>query len=42
MHEDLVGHAEQEVRPLHPKISHARVEPLDPDALVPGSWIDVE
>jgi FlaA1/EpsC-like NDP-sugar epimerase len=30
LHEDLLGDGEQDVRPLHPLISHVTVPPLDP------------
>jgi FlaA1/EpsC-like NDP-sugar epimerase len=30
LHEELLGHGEMDVRPLHPLISHVTVPPLDP------------
>jgi FlaA1/EpsC-like NDP-sugar epimerase len=33
LHEDLIGTGETERRPVHPKISHASVPPLDPGTL---------
>ncbi|WP_035776657.1 nucleoside-diphosphate sugar epimerase/dehydratase [Arthrobacter sp. H5] len=38
MHEDLVGIGEDDARPLHPKISHARVSALDPAMLDLREW----
>lgn len=40
LHEELVGGRETTARPYHPKISHARVEPLRPDQLDKGRWLD--
>jgi FlaA1/EpsC-like NDP-sugar epimerase len=33
LHEDLLGPGERDHRPVHPRISHTPVEPLDPAAL---------
>ncbi|WP_323958768.1 NAD-dependent epimerase/dehydratase family protein [Arthrobacter sp. JZ12] len=38
LHEDLVGVDEVDSRPLHPKISHARVAALDPELLDLRDW----
>lgn len=38
LHEDLVGRGEATVRPFHPKISHAVVEPVDPATLDEAAW----
>ncbi len=39
LHEELVGQRETPHRPHHPKISHARVEPIAPDQLDRQSWM---
>ncbi|WP_081747729.1 nucleoside-diphosphate sugar epimerase/dehydratase [Arthrobacter sp. Br18] len=38
MHEDLIGVGEDDSRPLHPKISHTSVAPLDPRQLDLQEW----
>lgn len=38
LHEDLIGAGESDERPLHPKISHAKAERLDPDHLDRHVW----
>ena len=38
LHEDLIGAGESDERPLHPKISHARAEQLDPAHLDRHVW----
>ncbi|MHA7190989.1 polysaccharide biosynthesis protein [Arthrobacter sp. MDT2-16] len=38
MHEDLMGVGENDSRPLHPKISHTSVAPLDPQQLSLQAW----
>ena len=38
MHEDLIGVGEDDSRPLHPKISHTSVAPLDPGRLSLQQW----
>ncbi|TKV29773.1 polysaccharide biosynthesis protein [Arthrobacter sp. NamB2] len=38
MHEDLIGVGESDSRPLHPKISHTSVAPLDPQQLSLMEW----
>jgi hypothetical protein len=38
MHEDLMGEGENDSRPLHPKISHTTVAPLDPQQLSLQAW----
>lgn len=38
LHEELLGDHEQDSRPLHPKISHATVAPLDPAMLNKAEW----
>ncbi|MCT1802617.1 nucleoside-diphosphate sugar epimerase/dehydratase [Kocuria carniphila] len=38
LHEDLIGAGESDERPLHPKISHARAERLDPAHLDRHVW----
>ncbi len=40
LHEDLIGRGETERRPVHPKISHASVPPLDPGALARSTSAD--
>lgn len=39
LHEELVGEGETDERPLHPLISHASVDPLDPEELDRDAWI---
>ena len=34
LHEELVGEGESDNRPVHPKISHTAVPPLEPSELV--------
>ncbi|WP_243854550.1 polysaccharide biosynthesis protein [Canibacter zhoujuaniae] len=38
LHEDLIGSNEQDDRPFHPKISHARVDTLSRDRLSRDGW----
>ena len=38
LHEDLIGEGESDSRPLHPKISHASIEGLDPDRMSLAEW----
>jgi len=38
LHEELIGENETDERPLHPKISHARVSPLNPKHLDRDAW----
>jgi len=38
LHEDLIGAGESDERPLHPKISHAKAERLDPAHLDRHVW----
>ena len=38
LHEELIGEGEADARPVHPKISHSTVQPLDPDALNIDEW----
>ena len=40
LHEDLLGKDELDSRPYHPKISHARVEALDPVQLSKAEWLE--
>ncbi|WP_426517621.1 polysaccharide biosynthesis protein [Diaminobutyricibacter sp. McL0618] len=40
LHEDLMGAAESDERPMHPKISHTRIAPLTVDELDHDIWID--
>lgn len=39
LHEVLMGEGEEDARPLHPKISHTFVAPLDPDQMRIDSWL---
>ena len=39
LHEELVAEGEGDERPFHPKISHAHVDTLSPDALDHAGWI---
>jgi len=39
MHEELIGEGETDVRPFHPKISHARVGSFAPSELDRDSWL---
>lgn len=39
LHEELVAHGEEDARPIHPKISHTRMNPLSPDLLDRAGWI---
>lgn len=39
LHEELIGAGESDERPVHPKISHARVDDLDPDDLDFDHWL---
>lgn len=38
MHEELIGQNETDQRPLHPKISHARVGGISPERLDKSGW----
>ena len=38
LHEELIGLNETDSRPVHPKISHALVDPIDPAELDLGVW----
>lgn len=38
LHEELLGEGEEDSRPLHPKISHTKVPPLDPAHLDKEEW----
>jgi FlaA1/EpsC-like NDP-sugar epimerase len=38
LHEDLIGEGETDSRPLHPKISHANIDGLDPDRMSLADW----
>ncbi|MGO2003116.1 polysaccharide biosynthesis protein [Arthrobacter rhombi] len=38
LHEDLIGEGEGDERPLHPKISHAHIDVLDPAVMDLGEW----
>ncbi|WP_245723616.1 nucleoside-diphosphate sugar epimerase/dehydratase [Paramicrobacterium humi] len=38
LHEELIGNNETDERPLHPKISHARVNGISPDRLSKEGW----
>ncbi|KGJ72365.1 capsule biosynthesis protein CapD [Cryobacterium roopkundense] len=38
LHEELMDDGESDDRPLHPKISHAKITPLPPDGLNKGEW----
>ena len=38
LHEDLIGAAESDERPKHPKISHTRIAPLSVNELDHGTW----
>lgn len=40
LHEDLMGAAESDERPTHPKISHTRIAPLTVDELDRDIWIE--
>ena len=40
LHETLVARSEKQERRHHPAISHARVEPLSPEALDAEGWLD--
>jgi dTDP-glucose 4,6-dehydratase len=39
LHEVLVGEDESDERPIHPKIAHARIEPLAPERLNRIGWL---
>ncbi|WP_248115908.1 nucleoside-diphosphate sugar epimerase/dehydratase [Micrococcus sp. 2A] len=39
LHEELIGEGETDNRPFHPKISHADVSTLGPDALDYAEWL---
>ncbi|MDT0141482.1 nucleoside-diphosphate sugar epimerase/dehydratase [Microbacterium sp. PRC9] len=38
LHEELVGRSEDLEQPFHPKISHARVDPITPERLDKSGW----
>lgn len=38
LHEELIGDGEDDSRPLHPKIAHAGIEPLDPADMDLREW----
>lgn len=38
LHEDLIGFNELDERPIHPKITHTRINPIDPDDLDLAEW----
>jgi len=38
LHEELIGHGEKDHRPIHPKISHAAIDPLAPNDLDRENW----
>jgi len=38
MHEELIGDNETDKRPIHPKISHAPIDPISPDLLDKAEW----
>ncbi len=38
IHEELIGVKESDERPIHPKISHAQVNPIDPSRLDKAGW----
>ncbi|GAB3611825.1 polysaccharide biosynthesis protein [Humibacter ginsengisoli] len=38
LHEDLIGLGETDSRPKHPKISHTRINPMNPDVLDYAGW----
>ncbi len=40
LHEVLMGEGEDDARPLHPKISHTAVEPLNPTEMQIEAWLD--
>lgn len=40
LHEILVTEGEQDQRPIHPKISHSQVPPIDPANLDRDEWLD--
>lgn len=40
LHEDLIGMHETDERPVHPKISHTKVNSISPDALDQDRWRD--
>jgi FlaA1/EpsC-like NDP-sugar epimerase len=42
LHEVLVGEDESNERPIHPKIAHARIEPLAPERLNRIGWLLVD
>jgi FlaA1/EpsC-like NDP-sugar epimerase len=39
LHEELMGDAETDERPIHPKISHTAVNSIPPDRLNKDEWI---
>ncbi len=41
LHEELVGEGETDERPFHPLISHASVDPLDPEELDRDAWMSL-
>jgi dTDP-glucose 4,6-dehydratase len=38
MHEELVGEGEHDLRPIHPSISHARIDAMAPTSLDKEAW----
>ena len=38
LHEELIGAGEHDDRPIHPSISHARIEPMSPRTLDHEAW----
>lgn len=40
LHEELMGDAETDERPVHPKISHATVPSMSPERLDKGKWLE--
>ncbi len=40
MHEELIGIGEVDAKSLHPKISHTRAKPLDPQSLDMIAWLE--
>ncbi|QTF71983.1 polysaccharide biosynthesis protein [Arthrobacter woluwensis] len=40
MHEELIGDGEVDATRIHPKISHARIQPIDPEDLDLESWLE--
>lgn len=38
LHEELIGTGEIDERPIHPKIAHAKVNPISPEHLDKAQW----